>query len=170
MKRTLALGTLLLILGTTALAVAEPCLSPYVKRLAGPEKFLYVYSVDADTQHNDFLAVVDANMASPTYGQLLTTVDLGSKGNEPHHMGYTDDRTKIWAGGLMSTRLFIFRRGHRPRAAADRQDHRGHHGPHRAAWPAHLLRAPGPDAAHVPLVGGRDPARRPRRSSPTTAT
>jgi selenium-binding protein 1 len=46
-------------------------------------------------------------LASPTYGRVLTTLDLGSPGNEPHHMGYTDDRTKIWAGTLLSKKLFI---------------------------------------------------------------
>lgn len=94
-------------LAWTASAFAEPCLSPYVKRLAGPEKYLCVYSVDADARAHDFLAVIDVNLASATYGRVLTTLDLGSAGNEPHHMGYTDDRTKIWAGNLFSKRLFI---------------------------------------------------------------
>ncbi|MBI2369833.1 MAG: selenium-binding protein [Deltaproteobacteria bacterium] len=92
---------------TAGAALAEPCLSPYVKRLAGPEKYLYVSAVDADAKDNDFLAVIDVNPASATYGRALTTVDLGSAGNEPHHMGFTDDRTKIWMGTLLSRRLFI---------------------------------------------------------------
>jgi selenium-binding protein 1 len=82
-------------------------MSPYVKRRAAPEKYLYVYSVDADARDHDFLAVVDVDLGSPTYGKLTTTVDLGSAGNEPHHMGFTDDRTKIFAGSLLSKRLFI---------------------------------------------------------------
>jgi selenium-binding protein 1 len=97
----------LLALAWPGSAFAEPCLSPYVKRLVGPEKYLYVLSVDADAKDNDFLAVIDVNLASATYGLLLTTVDLGSANNEPHHMGFTDDRTKIWAGTLFSKRLFI---------------------------------------------------------------
>ena len=36
---------------------AETCLSPFVKRLDRPEKFLYVFCVDADAKDNDFLAV-----------------------------------------------------------------------------------------------------------------
>src|SRR5207249_12141789 len=92
---------------TAHVAVAYVCLSPYVKRLAEPEKYLYVYSVDADAKDNDFLAVIDVNLASPGYGRVINTVDLGSAGNEPHHMGFTDDRTKIWAGTLLSKRLFI---------------------------------------------------------------
>src|SRR5438132_7122635 len=105
-RRALPLA-LLAVIATAGAAVAEVCLSPWVKRLAGPEKYLYVYAVDADAKDNDFLAVVDVNLASPTYGRVVNTVDLGSAGNEPHHMGFTDDRTKIWAGTLLSKRLFI---------------------------------------------------------------
>lgn len=90
-----------------ALATAETCLSPFVKRLDRPEKFLYVFCVDADAKDNDFVAVVDVNPDSPSYGTITTTVDLGSKGNETHHWGYTDDRTRIWAGGLLSSRIWI---------------------------------------------------------------
>lgn len=107
MTRRMLFLVSLVIAVTAGVAVAEVCLSPYVKRRAGPEKYLYVYSVDADAKDNDFLAVVDVALASPTYGKVLATVDLGSAGNEPHHMGFTDDRARIWAGTLLSTRLFI---------------------------------------------------------------
>jgi len=107
MKHWVRLACALAILLFAGTALAEPCLSPYVKRLAGPEKYLYVFSVDADGKDHDFLAVIDVNMASPTYGRLLATMDLGSAGDEPHHMGFTDDRTKIWAGTLFGKQLFI---------------------------------------------------------------
>ena len=107
MKRRTLLLALLAVVVTAGVAVAEVCLSPYVKRRAGPEKYLYVYAVDADAKDNDFLAVIDVNLASPTYGRVTNTVDLGSAGNEPHHMGFTDDRTRIFAGTLLSKRLYI---------------------------------------------------------------
>ena len=47
------------------------------------------------------------NPDSASYGTILHTLDLGTKGNETHHWGYTDDRTKIWAGGLFSSRIWI---------------------------------------------------------------
>ena len=94
--------------GILARAVtAETCLSPYVKRLDRQEKYLYVFCVDADAKDNDFLIVIDVNPDSSSYGTILNTVDLGTKGNETHHWGYTDDRTKIWAGGLFSSRIWI---------------------------------------------------------------
>src|SRR6478672_13139433 len=102
------LATLAVVAGLTpAVAPAETCLSPFVKRLDRPEKYLYLYCVDADAKDNDFVGVIDVNADSASYGTLLRTVDLGTKGNETHHWGYTDDRTKIWAGGLFSSRIWI---------------------------------------------------------------
>src|SRR5207249_210507 len=86
---------------------AETCLSPFVKRLAGAEKYLYVYCVDADAKDNDFLAVVDVRMDSPTFKTIIYQLDLGSKGNETHHFGFTDDRTRIWGLTLFSNRIFL---------------------------------------------------------------
>src|SRR5438045_922252 len=88
-------------------AEAETCLSPFVKRLERPEKFLYVFCVDADAKDHDFLAVVDVDLESPKYGKIIHQLDLGSSGNETHHFGFTDDRTHIWGCSLFSSRLFV---------------------------------------------------------------
>ncbi len=100
------LGGLLALLGFDAVE-AETCLSPFVKRLDRPEKYLYVFCVDADAKDHDFLAVVDVDKQSPKYGQLIHQLDLGSSGNETHHFGYTDDRTHIWGCSLFSSRIFL---------------------------------------------------------------
>ena len=89
------------------IANAETCLSPFVKRLDRPEKYLYVFCVDADAKDNDFLAVIDADKNSPKYSQVIDQLDLGSSGNETHHFGFTDDRTHIWGCSLFSSRIFI---------------------------------------------------------------
>src|SRR3954452_24602531 len=109
MKRRLSrcLVVLLPALALVLSAGAETCLSPFVKRLDRPEKYLYVFCVDADAKDNDFLAVVDVNPDSATFGTTTYTLDLGSKGNETHHWGYTDDRSRIWAGGLLSSRIWL---------------------------------------------------------------
>jgi selenium-binding protein 1 len=88
-------------------ASAETCLSPFVKRLDRPEKYLYVFCVDADAKDNDFLITVDVDRKSPKFGKIIHTLDLGSKGNETHHFGYTDDRTVIWGLSLFSNRVFL---------------------------------------------------------------
>jgi selenium-binding protein 1 len=105
-RRSFALLALALV-GFAAEAAAETCLSPFVKRLNGREKYLYLFCVDADEKDNDFFAVIDVDPDSSRYGTILRTVDLGSKGNETHHWGYTDDRSRIWAGGLKSSRIWI---------------------------------------------------------------
>lgn len=86
---------------------AETCLSPFVKRLDRPEKYLYVYCVDADAKDNDFLAVIDVQKDSPTYKKIIHQLDLGTSGNETHHFGFTDDRTHIWGLTLFSNRIFM---------------------------------------------------------------
>jgi selenium-binding protein 1 len=86
---------------------AETCLSPFVKRLERPEKYLYVFCVDADAKDHDFLAVIDVDLDSPRYAKLIYQLDLGSSGNETHHFGFTDDRTHIWGCSLFSSRLFL---------------------------------------------------------------
>ncbi len=61
------------------LAPAETCLSPFVKHLDRPEKYLYVFCVDADAKDNDFLAVLDVDAKSSSYGKVLYQLDLGSR-------------------------------------------------------------------------------------------
>ena len=88
---------------------AETCISPYIKSLSKPEKVMYLWALPATPgQGEDFLAVIDVNLASATYGKILKKIPVGSKGNEAHHIGYTDDRTKLWAASLNSDRFFVF--------------------------------------------------------------
>jgi selenium-binding protein 1 len=105
MKKSL-LALALVALATT-FAVAETCLSPFVKRLDRPEKFLYVYCVDADAKDNDFLAVINVEKGAQDYAKIIYQLDLGTKGNETHHFGYTDDRSHIWGLTLFSDRVFL---------------------------------------------------------------
>jgi selenium-binding protein 1 len=88
---------------------AETCLSPYIKGLKQPEKVMYLWSLPATPDGGpDFLAVIDVNLASANYGKITKKIFVSTSGNEAHHIGYTDDRTKIWAASLNSNRLFIF--------------------------------------------------------------
>src|SRR5258705_6460175 len=92
---------------------SETCLSPYIKGLRAPEKVMYLWTLPAG-EGADYLSVIDVNIASSTYGKVLKKVEVGSHGNEAHHMGYTDDRTRIWAASLNSNRFFIFEVGKDP--------------------------------------------------------
>lgn len=114
-RLTASLLATVLTFGTLAPLSAETCISPYIKQLKTAEKVLYLWALPLETGGEDFLAVIDVDIASPTYGQILERVRVGSTGNEAHHMGYTDDRTKIWAASLNSNRFFIFDVGGDPR-------------------------------------------------------
>src|SRR2546426_6292576 len=47
------------------------------------EPYLLVWAGDADRQSSDFLAVLDADPTSPSYGKVLRTYPVPSRGNEP---------------------------------------------------------------------------------------
>jgi methanethiol oxidase len=148
--RPLALFAVLLAL---TLAPAETCMSPFVKRLDRPEKYLYVFCVDADAKDNDFLAVIDVDSDSARYGQVLYQLDLGSAGNETHHFGYTDDRSHIWGCSLFSNRVFVINVADdpaRPRLVKtfDSSEKTGFTGPHSPyALPGRML---------ISYLGGAD--------------
>jgi selenium-binding protein 1 len=108
MRRWTGWGCLLAVVLTAGAVFAETCLSPYIKGLRQPEKVMYLWTLPANGQGADYLSVIDVNLASPTYGKILRKVEVGSVGNEAHHMGFTDDRTKIWAAALNTSRFFIF--------------------------------------------------------------
>src|SRR5436190_4277121 len=58
----------------------------------------------------DFLAVIDADRDSPTYGKVVNTATVGPvEENEPHHMQYLWHKgDKIYAGGLFSSVTYVF--------------------------------------------------------------
>jgi hypothetical protein len=66
---------------------------------------LYVWASDVARRAPDFLAVIDFDRKSPTYGAVVRTVPLpppGNVGNEPHHCHTSDDETILACGGLLS--------------------------------------------------------------------
>ncbi len=58
----------------------------------------------------DFLAVLDADRDSPTYGKVVNTVTVGPLLlNEPHHMQYVYHKgNRIFAGGLFTDVTYVF--------------------------------------------------------------
>jgi hypothetical protein len=71
--------------------------------------YLYLWTGSADSTQPDFLAVLDARQASPTYGRLLTTVTVPGRHTVPHHTEHAmpaDDR--LFANGFGAGQTFIF--------------------------------------------------------------
>lgn len=66
---------------------------------------LYVFAGDKARRAPDFLAVIDFDPKSRSYGKVLSTVPLpppGNVGNEPHHCHMSIDHKVLGCGGLLS--------------------------------------------------------------------
>jgi selenium-binding protein 1 len=71
----------------------------------GNETVLYVWASDQAHRAPDFLAVIDFDEASRTYGGVLATIALpppGNVDNEPHHCHLSADEKILACGGLLS--------------------------------------------------------------------
>jgi selenium-binding protein 1 len=94
----------------------ETCNSPYVSNLIkGQEDFVHVWALGVEGlgDGSDKLVTIDANPASKTYGKVVDSVSVGGRG-EAHHMGFTDDRKYLWAGGLDDSKIYVFDVGTNP--------------------------------------------------------
>ncbi|HZR83630.1 MAG TPA: selenium-binding protein SBP56-related protein [Candidatus Binatia bacterium] len=107
-RALVALTASALVAAAPALA-DEPCQSPYMAKIVGQEDYVYVWTLGdpALGAQSDSLVTIDANPASATYGKVLSRAEVGSI-NEAHHGGLTDDRARLWLGGLDSSRIFVF--------------------------------------------------------------
>ena len=110
LARSVAL-TLTCCVGVGGSALAdETCNSPYISNLIkGQEDYVYVWTLGVPGlgDGSDKLVTIDVNPSSAKYGKVIHTVMVGRRG-EAHHMGLSDDRRFLWAGGLDDSRIYIF--------------------------------------------------------------
>ena len=110
-SRALAVSLAVCALGASSPAAAdETCNSPYVANLIkGQEDYVYVWTLGVEGlgDGSDKLVTIDVNPSSPSYGKVIHKVSVGARG-EAHHMGLTDDRRFLWAGGLDDSRIYVF--------------------------------------------------------------
>lgn len=87
----------------------ETCLSPYMPKIKGQEDFVYIWTLGVEGlgDAQDKLVTVDVNPKSPKYGKMIDSLSVGGR-NEAHHSDFTDDRQYLWAGGLDTSKIFIF--------------------------------------------------------------
>jgi selenium-binding protein 1 len=88
----------------------ETCNSPYISKLIkGQEDYVYVWALGVERLGDGFdkLVTVDVNPKSKSYGKVVHSLSTGAR-VEAHHMGFTDDRRHIWAGGLSDNRIWVF--------------------------------------------------------------
>jgi selenium-binding protein 1 len=126
------------VLGVTTASADETCNSPYITKLIkGQEDYVYVWTLGVEGlgDGSDKLVTIDVNPKSKSYGKVLGSVSVGTRG-EAHHMGLTDDRRFIWAGGLAEPKIHVFDIGTDPakprlvQTITDMADKSGYLGPH----------------------------------------
>lgn len=113
MYQAIKSGLLAIVSGGLCFALSvhadETCMSPYMAKIVGQEDFVYVWTLGEEGlgDEQDKLVTISVNPASPDYGKVVETLSVGGR-NEAHHSGFTDDRRYLWAGGLDSSKIFIF--------------------------------------------------------------
>lgn len=74
-----------------------------------PGHYLFAWTGDFQKKGSDFLAVIDADPASPTYGRLITTVVTDQQTVRIHHTEYTMPASgMLFANDHDAGRTFIF--------------------------------------------------------------
>jgi len=113
-------GTLIAFLAACSFAfnadADETCNSPYMSKLIkGQEHYVHVWTLGVEGlgDGSDKLVTIDVNPKSKTYGKVVHSVSVKARG-EAHHMGFTDDRRYLWAGGLSNNQIFVFDVGTNP--------------------------------------------------------
>ncbi len=133
-----ALAAVVLALLAPVTRADETCNSPYMANLIkGQEDFVHVWTLGVEGlgDGSDKLVTVDANPKSKSYGKVIGSVSVGGRG-EAHHMGFTDDRKYLWAGGLDDSKIYVFDVGTNPgkpalvRTITDLTARTGFVGPH----------------------------------------
>jgi len=115
----------------------ETCQSPYLPKIVGQEDFVYVWTLGVEGlgDGSDKLVTIGANPGRGDYGKVVNSLSVGGR-NEAHHAGFTDDRRYLWAGGLDTSKIFVFDVGSDPakprlvRTIEDFPERTGWVGPH----------------------------------------
>src|SRR5438034_10372708 len=125
-------------LGLDTAGADETCNSPYIAKLIkGQEDYVYVWAlgVEGVGDGSDKLVTVDVHPKSKSYGKVIASASVGTRG-EAHHMGLTDDRRYLWAGGLAESKIHVFDIGTDPakpklvNTIGDMGEKSGYLGPH----------------------------------------
>jgi hypothetical protein len=104
-KPILSLPATLLLLAVFGLSGSVLTLADDDGHRGEKDKILYIWAGDQAHMAPDFLAVINFDEDSESYGQVIATVPLpppGNIGNEPHHCHLNSTKTILGCGGLLS--------------------------------------------------------------------
>ena len=110
-----------------AFAACRPTPSP------SRSEYLFVWAGDSAEKASDFLAVIDANRASATYGSIVTALPIGAVGTHPHHTeAEMPANGHLLANGFHSGRTWLFDLADptRPKILTEFGDRAGYSHPH----------------------------------------
>lgn len=116
-----------------ALAIMLMVCSLHVPAQQKTGHYLFAWTGDAAGKGNDFLAVIDADPASPSYGRLVTTVATDQPTELVHHTEYwMPESGMLFANDHYAGRTFIFdlRDPLHPKVATSFTDMAGYMHPH----------------------------------------
>jgi hypothetical protein len=75
----------------------------------GHASYLFLWAGDAGHEASDFLAVIDADPASPRYGAILASLPTGQSGTHPHHTEHEMSANgHLLANGFHAGRTWLF--------------------------------------------------------------
>ena len=121
----------------TVFMLALCCSAGFTKaraqRAAATGHYLLVWAGDRDKKGNDFLAVIDADPSSASYGHLLTTLATDQQTVRVHHTEYTMPASgMLFANDHDAGRTFIFdvRNPLQPKIVTSFSDMAGYMHPH----------------------------------------
>jgi len=103
------------------------------EKTAAPAHYMFAWAGDAAKKGNDFLAVIDADPSSPSYGRLITTVVTDQETKFVHHTEYVMPASgMLFANDHDAGRTFIFdlRDPLHPKIATSFTDMAGYMHPH----------------------------------------
>ena len=94
---------------TAAFCVVILPLQSQDKNTRAPQDYLFVWSGDSALKGNDFLAVIDADPSSASYGRLVMTLTTDQQTMRAHHTEYTMPASgRLFANDHDAGRTFIF--------------------------------------------------------------
>ena len=116
MKLGKNLGAAIYLTATATVAVFTVAAQDTAHAREGSEKYLFICAGDQARRAPDFLAVLNFDEDSGSYGKVVARAPLpepGATGNEFHHIGLSADGKIVACGGLLSVvkgqnELFFF--------------------------------------------------------------
>ena len=74
----------------------------------GSSEFLYVWAAQADSDGRSFFAVIGADPASPDYGEILATSQVGETGRAHHTEHVMPAGDRLFANAFSAGRTYVF--------------------------------------------------------------